>query len=733
VSEFADYIRHGWALCAITPSSKAPDYHGWNTPEKAIPLEAADGLDGAGLMHALSGTCALDIDDITLARPWLAERGVSIDDLLVSPDAVRIESGRAGRSKLLYRLPKPMRTLKPTNSGLELRSGTANGKSVQDALPPTVHPVTHKPYFWVYGEPLTGDWRELPAIPPALYAAWRELIADTPITAVSAAPSATIEELRRLIKNESPDCGYDPWIEIGFQIHHESQGSEEGLALWNEWSAKAPKLYPGPDMLRAHWVSFSSAPGKRVKTAGSLKQKDVATADEFDIIPPEVVEAPDEHSTAQTMRAQVAERKAAALAKLEARLVYVIDSERYFDCERHRIYNSDSAIEHMFTSWMPRKKNGDRENPVKVLKESPTKRFVDRIGFHPGEGAVYKYNGDSFANRYRNRLPEPLEPTAGELERIEWLFGRIDDADYRTWLLQFYGHVVQHPGIKIKSAPLIWSDEQGNGKTTLVRMVPSLLVDPQYSCEVNYGLLHSDFNDYLLNAWHVNLAEFRAATRGEREAISKKVESLIADDTIAINPKGSAGWTMPNHVFVTASSNADDAAAISNTDRKWAIHEMHAAQMTVAEQSYIYQEFLLTPRAAGVLRHYFLAVDLTGFAASARAPQTAARQEMVAASISSDVECLQTAFDERADIFDRDIVTASHAVAYVHKHSLMKPNAHRVGRLLAKPPFNGKAIQFRVGERRFQAVIIRNHKAWDGAFGKDIMAHIDGEDIDITA
>src|SRR5271155_2823531 len=109
------YIEAGFKICALDKGSKAPRYADWNT--KPISAETADGLDGAGLLHALSGTCALDIDDMESARPWLAERGVDVNALLADDKAVTIDSGRHGRAKLLYRMKRPLRTLKPKGSG----------------------------------------------------------------------------------------------------------------------------------------------------------------------------------------------------------------------------------------------------------------------------------------------------------------------------------------------------------------------------------------------------------------------------------------------------------------------------------------------------------------------------------------------------------------------------------------------------------------------------------------
>jgi hypothetical protein len=737
VSEFKEYAAHGWQLCAIDRGRKGPVYDAWNT--KPIPADAVEALDGAGLLHALSGTCALDVDAIEPARAWLAERGVDLDGLLEAPEAVRINSGRPGRAKLLYKLTRPLRTIKPTGSGLELRCATADGKSVQDVLPPSIHPDTKKPYAWAYGEELTGHWSNPPPIPPSLLALWRQAITEAPvertapIAPTAPRPTVDLQKLRKAAFRHSADCEYDEWLKVGMQLHEGTGGMQEGLDIWCEWSKGFKrKPYPGDAVLKAHYLSFSSGPGKHVATGAALVAELPADAEEFPIEDVAAAAKADIEGTAAQLRQVAKEIEKRAVGKLEERLVYVYGEERYFDCDRHKVIGSDNAIEHMFTHLMPSGKQG-KKNPVTMLKQSATKRYVDSLGFHPGEKVIFTSGHDSYANLYRNRLPEPIEPTSAELEKIAWIFERIDDAAYRSWLLQFYGHVAQRPGVKIKSAPLIWSDTQGNGKTTLVRMLPSLLVGAQYSREVNTGLLHSDFNDYLLNAWHINLTEFRAGTKGERESISKKVENWIADDTVAIHPKGKPGYSMPNHFFITGSSNADDAAAVSNQDRKWAIHELHAPQFTVEEQQWLYHEFLLLPRAAAVLRHYFLNVDLTGFVASAKAPHTEARQEMIDASVSSDLELLELAFEERTGLFARDVVLTQQVKEFVHKHSPMKPSVHRIGKILCRAPFNGKSIQFRVGEGRYRGIVLRNKAQWTHASGQNIMSHIDGEDVDITA
>lgn len=167
----SDYIACGWELCAIAIGSKGPKTKDWQ--HKPLKMNAI-GNHGLGLIHAMSGTCVIDVDDLLGAEAWLAERGVDLRDLLAADDAVQISSGRPNRAKLLYRLPpgmKPLVTKKIEIRGitiLEFRCGASDGAGCQDVLPPTIHPKTNAEYKWAGA----GDFTNLPVLPDALLKIW---------------------------------------------------------------------------------------------------------------------------------------------------------------------------------------------------------------------------------------------------------------------------------------------------------------------------------------------------------------------------------------------------------------------------------------------------------------------------------------------------------------------------------------------------------------------------------
>lgn len=285
-----DYVSVGWALCPIPRGQKGPQgrgYRGWNLRENAVttPDRAMRMHESVGLCHAYSGTCAIDVDDLDGAAVWLKAHGIDLAALAAAPDVVRISSGRPGRAKLLYRLTPPLPSKKitapddPTHTLLEFRCGTHRGTTVQDALPPSMHPNTGLPYIWVTG--IAGHWSEPPQLPPALRALWEKLVArpERELTLTREHDGVDLKKVRALLEDHDPDVAYDEWVKVGMALHHEL--GDDGLTLWDEWSAKGSK-YVGIDDLETHWRSFGRHPNP--VTLASLRVERTASAADFDVV-----------------------------------------------------------------------------------------------------------------------------------------------------------------------------------------------------------------------------------------------------------------------------------------------------------------------------------------------------------------------------------------------------------------------------------------------------------------
>ena len=253
-------ITSGLALVGIPYGQKGPVTSGWNLRQNCITDSSkAAHLQGGniGLAHAYctpTPTCAIDIDNYTLAKAWLETHGIDLDALLLTVGAVVIWSGKKHSLKLIYKLPlgtKPMVSTKIDGADgrvvLELRCATREGKTVQDVLPPSVHPSGSE-YRWMgHGNPLL-----LPEIPVFLLNLWNTLSANVGKVAnrqfaVGLNDGGRMECPRQIaiiqdaLSYISADCSYVVWRNIVWAVLSTRWTCAEALA--KEWSQTAPDRY----------------------------------------------------------------------------------------------------------------------------------------------------------------------------------------------------------------------------------------------------------------------------------------------------------------------------------------------------------------------------------------------------------------------------------------------------------------------------------------------------------
>jgi hypothetical protein len=252
-----EYLKLGWKLCPIPIGQKGPQGNAWNKVENAL-TEVPATAGNIGLMHGLSNTCAIDLDRVDMAHAWFAERGVDLSALIKAPTTVAILSGKPNSGKLIYTLPFPLPSKRITSvvDGqticiLEFRSVSTNGSSVQDVLPPSVHP-SGTTYQWVG----SGSFNELQVIPNELLSIWMDLIeADNhrSIPIHSSTP-ASMSEVRDATFSIDPDCDYRTWYEVGMGLATMEQ-SADAFSIWNDWSSGSEK-YPTQAEMVKKWASF---------------------------------------------------------------------------------------------------------------------------------------------------------------------------------------------------------------------------------------------------------------------------------------------------------------------------------------------------------------------------------------------------------------------------------------------------------------------------------------------
>jgi len=251
----ADLIESGLALVAAPLGEKGPTKHGWNLRHNAITSPNDVGqLQGknVGLAHAYcspSPTCAIDVDDYPLALRWLSNAGFDLKAELFRPESVVLASGKRYSIKLLFRLPTgvgPQLTRQIMSSEnkmiIEFRCASRLGHTVQDLIPPSIHP-SGSSYRWLG----SGCPQHLPTISDDLLAIWQKLIQrdeEAQSSRSSELRSASPREIA-LIKDAlthiNADCGYIVWRNVVWALL--STGYTDAYLLASSWSQTAPNCF----------------------------------------------------------------------------------------------------------------------------------------------------------------------------------------------------------------------------------------------------------------------------------------------------------------------------------------------------------------------------------------------------------------------------------------------------------------------------------------------------------
>lgn len=177
------------------------------------------------------------------------------------------------------------------------------GTGSQVVLPPSLHPITGQPYRWE--KPLELDLQDLMTEDSALVASWCgaddrkperggaarcdwETEAPKIERALAALPDSVVKE-------RDGDRVNGCWLYVGMALHHASEGRDEGLALWNDWSARSAKFNAKENAYQ--WRRFGrSGDGWTHRSLYAwaapygFEELEI-TGDDFDDMPPDLPEA----------------------------------------------------------------------------------------------------------------------------------------------------------------------------------------------------------------------------------------------------------------------------------------------------------------------------------------------------------------------------------------------------------------------------------------------------------
>jgi len=287
LAEVKHLVRMGVSVILLHEKSKRPIGDDWSRkPRLTFEQLKAKYRDGMNLGIRLGEWSEIDgmyLHAIDMDIRDEGREGEAIEELERLFDGVdvwalpSVQSGSGGASRHFYFVTdKPFQGKKIAKSEDKM-PGTGSyaweieifGTGKQVVAPPSIHPVTERPYKWIEGvDPVDG----FPHINASLI---EELINPSSEEGGYGTEKlgCTYEEAEAAIKDLDFDYWCDDregWIRLGMALHHEFDGEKEAFEVWCDYSKQSAKFDRAIQWQQ--WKSFDRGnPDKPVRMATVFK------------------------------------------------------------------------------------------------------------------------------------------------------------------------------------------------------------------------------------------------------------------------------------------------------------------------------------------------------------------------------------------------------------------------------------------------------------------------------
>lgn len=631
MKEAQAYAEHGMALVPIPFGKKGPVLAGWNEVKQTIkdPHIAAALTGNIGIAHAYCTprTAAIDVDDLARATSLLAQYGIDLGALRNAPDSVEINSGRDNRAKLLYRLHDDMpvfasKVLKEGgNTILELRCATSDGRTVQDVLPPSIHPNTGQPYQWAGN----GTWSSLPVLPMPVVALWQSLLRGKPTQieepsdigpmpdylrarlqtskATVADAGATLPEtLENIAKVESwlaaisATCSYEQWRNTVWAIR--DLLGVDGKELARKWSATAPSQFNATSF-EAIWNSFKNGGGitwrslpfyaGQSTTATSLVHCNRGT-DPSPTAPPEWV------AELNTRYALVRHGSKLIIVDFQTPSMTGRGLARGFG-----ILDVAAFRATLNGRFAPVQKAGDKQRSLAdAWLAHPQRRQYEGLVYAPGEPLP-----SNILNLWQGFA---VAPVAGDVSPwLEVLAALVPNEAERRYVLRWLAWRVQNVG-GIPDTILIFQGAKGTGKNSLFDPL-LLLFGPHAMLATDPELIAGRFTFHLM---YLSFAVLDEAVFIQDPRQADRIKARVTAKVMHYEQKGMDPVSGVNRCAYVMLTNHDYVWQASSDERRAVVIEVGEALRGNLEFWQRYHAWA-TGEGPPALLHFLQSVDLTGF------------------------------------------------------------------------------------------------------------------------
>jgi hypothetical protein len=391
-------------------------------------------------------------------------------------------------------------------------------------------------------------------------------------------------ELRSALSSISAD-DRDTWQAVGQAL---CGLGDAGFELWDEWSATSAKYNPAND--HKTWQSFRG--DKTGPEAVFAKAQACGWVNPKARKPLDASTVGFGRTTLVASLPAASHRVPAARAINGSRLVMAHAADQIFEgCVWIQSLNQilvpggdlldQATFNNRFKkfSFMVDAGNTTKaKTPIDAFLSNQVLDFdqVHDVCFRPDlpPAAIIEDSGRTMVNTWwpinTLRIPGDVTPFTTHIAKL------LPAKQDQNVLMAYLAAMVQYPGVKFRWCPVV-QGSKGNGKTLISSCIEYAL-GRKYCHRPNAADISSKFTGWMRNKLCISISEI--ATHDKQEVL-EFLKTLISDDLVEIQKKGSDQYTGENTANFLMFVNPKNAIPTDNDERRYAV--MYTAQQSYAD------------------------------------------------------------------------------------------------------------------------------------------------------
>ena len=351
------------------------------------------------------------------------------------------------------------------------------------------------------------------------------------------------------------------------------------------------------------------------------------------------------------------------------RIAYMMKQKKYYDLEDKEMYDAE-AIDVKYSKYFDGK-----YTPLKYWKQHKDSKVCVDFTYKPNDENRFVYvNKKLMINVYEKNdiQPDPKADTD-----IFWALLKhvIPHDDCREHFLNWYAYPMQNPGIKIRSAIIMQSDEFQLGKGSLFDLHRDIL-GHHNTRKIELAEALDKGKNYLLNYQTVLIDEAKSSgSWSEKAQLINTLKTIITEGSIGVRQLYKEYSEQDTNTNYWINTNYKDAFPLPKNEVRYFVYFSPAKRNEKMLDEFHLQRLNGT-LAPGVLAD-LLDRDLSKFNPLAPAPWTQFRDQMSGMADRPLNDFIREQFEQSANPFDRDMVTTIELFDYLKQEKRLKVTRER--------------------------------------------------------